>query len=254
MWQESYNTQICVRENYLLFTACPENETFFVAPILRSPEMIVPAMEEMLELSDGNLNIRYVCPEIISAINNYFPDKFDFELNRDDSEYVYLVQDLINLSGKKYHQKKNHVNTFCRNHSYEYATYTDKYFDACMSLQQKWLETSDNGDAAESDAIKKALMHYNELNIQAGVILQDGKVTAFSIGERIGADVVILIEKASPEYNGLFQVINKDTLSNLFSDCLYVNRCEDLGIEGLRKAKLSYRPHFLIDKYTCKLK
>jgi len=254
MWQESYKTRICVRDDYLLFTACPKDETFFVAPILRDQESIVPAINEMIELSNGDLCIHYACPEIITAINKYFPDKFEFELNRDDSEYVYIVQDLINLAGKKYHQKKNHVNTFCRNHSYEFAAYTDEYLDACLSLQQKWLETSDNGDIAESEAIKKALLHYNELNIQAGVILQDGNVTAFSIGERIGNDVVILIEKASPEYNGLFQVINRDTLSHLFPDCKYVNRCEDLGIEGLRKAKLSYRPCFLIDKYTCRLK
>ena len=253
MWQEGYNTKISVHDGFLLFTAKPENEEFFVAPILRDRSSIVPAMNAMLE-QDGDFRMHYVCPEIKGAIEEYFPNKFDFELNRDDSEYVYTTESLATLAGKKLHQKRNHINAFCQKYEYEFVKYDESYFHSCMALHQRWLTDKDNGDATETAAIEKVLKHYKELNILAGVILQGGEVTAFSIGERIGNDAVILIEKASPEFNGLFQVINRDTVRNLFPDTQYVNRCEDLGIEGLRKAKLSYRPCFLIDKYTCKLK
>ena len=254
MWQEAYDTRICIRDNYMLFTAKPQEEAFFVSPVLRTPESIVPAINEMLEIGGDDFSMHYVCPEIINAINEHFPDMFTFELNRGDSEYVYTAESLMTLSGKKLHQKRNHVNAFCKNYQYEFFPYDQSHFDGCMRLQESWLDSSNNGDAAETYAIQKALLNYNELGLNAAVIMQNGEITAFSIGERIGSSAVILIEKASPDYNGLFQVINKDTVSHLFSDCEYINRCEDLDIEGLRKAKLSYKPCFLIDKYTCRLK
>ncbi len=253
MWQEEYQTKISVHDDFLLFTACPENEEFFVAPILKSREAIVPAINLMLE-QGNDFCMHYVCPEIKGAIEQHFPDKFEFTLNRDDSEYVYTTESLATLAGKKLHQKRNHINAFCQKYDYQFVKYTPLYFDACMELQHRWMTQKYNGNIAETKAIEKVLRNHDELEISAGVILQDGKVTAFSIGERIGNDAVILIEKASDEFNGLFQVINRDTVRQLFPDTEYINRCEDLGIEGLRKAKLSYRPCFLIDKYTCRLK
>ena len=251
MWQEQYGTEICLRDNYLLFRARPDGSPCFVSPILRSDADIVPAMEEMLALCP-DFCMRYVCPEIKVAIEKYFPGRFLFIPDRDNSEYVYSTQSLITLAGKKLHQKRNHINAFERQHEYGFVPYEPRYFRQCMLLQQKWLDGSPSGDAAESAAIEKALLNYDALQLRAGVILQSGEVTAFSIGEKTGSDcAVILIEKALPEYNGLFQVINRDTVRHLFADTEYINRCEDMGIEGMRKAKLSYQPCLMVDKYTC---
>lgn len=254
IWQESYQTKVYSQQDFMLFTAAPEGEEYFVSPLLRSPQAIVPAMEAMLAHNEFDFSLHFVCEEVKTAIETFFPNRFTFLLDRDNSEYVYTTESLSTLAGKKLHQKRNHINAFCQQYSYTFRPYQAADLEGCMALQAQWLQNAKDGDAAETNAIYRALTHYDALELRAGVVEQDGQITAFSIGEKMGTDnAIIIFEKASYQYNGLFQLINRDTVANLFSDTLYINRCEDMGLEGLRKAKLSYRPCCMVDKYVCTL-
>lgn len=257
MWKQTYRLQFC-RDipDAMLFLSQQEGQSpQFVSPLLKPDADIKVCMEAMRAYAEENgftFRMGYVCPTVKERIEAECPQEYRFTLRREDSEYVYRTQALSTLAGKQLHQKRNHVNAFMRKYHYTFRPYRKEDFEACMALQCSWAAEKDADDsAAETEAIRLALSHYDELKLRAGVIELDGAIRAFSIGEKIADFAVILIEKADISYNGLFQVINRDTVANLFSDTVLINRCEDMGIEGLRKAKLSYHPFLLLDKYEC---
>ena len=257
MWKQTYHLRLC-RDipGALLFLSQQQGQApQFVSPLLNPDVNIKACMDAMREYSEENgfpFRMGYVCPTVKNQIEAQCPQEYRFALRREDSEYIYLTQSLSTLAGKRLHQKRNHVNTFMRKYDYTFRPYSKQDFEVCMALQRSWAAEKDSADsAAETEAIRLALSHYDELELRAGVIELDGTIRAFSIGEKIADFAVILIEKADIAYSGLFQVINRDTVANLFSDTELINRCEDMGIEGLRRAKLSYHPAFLLDKYEC---
>lgn len=175
-------------------------------------------------------------------------------LNRDRSDYIYLTQNLISLAGRKYHKKKNHLNRFFE----EYAGFSFEEISAAnlSDLKAVWdvwsgdIESSDVGRVNESVGIRDVFEHYTELGFRGGLLRFMGKIIAFSFGEILSSDIcVIHIEKADINYRGAYQAINQQLLLHCFSDVKYVNREEDLGIEGLRKAKMSYNPDIILEKF-----
>lgn len=184
------------------------------------------------------------------------PEIYDIETDRDNSDYIYNASDLINLSGKKFHSKRNFVSRFKRLYSYEFREYTDADRDAVFGLYDDWHDHAGHETLElERKVITRALDNYKELGLKIGVITIDGKLAAFSISS-VENDLVAhaMIEKGDTKYEGIYQIINQQTAENFFQGVQYVNREEDMGIEGLRKAKLSYNPVLLLDKYTVRLK
>jgi len=171
-------------------------------------------------------------------------------------DYVYLASDLINLPGRKYHKKKNHINRFVSRYSYQYRPLTPDLIDGCIELQRAWCGIRDcfapehMSLAEEHEAILDVLQNAQVLGAIGGVILIDGRVAAFSIGEPLNRETfVIHFEKASLDYPGLYQLINRDFCADACSGFTYVNREQDLGEPGLRQAKESYYPHHMIEKF-----
>lgn len=178
----------------------------------------------------------------------------DSKLNRDRSDYIYLTQNLITLAGRKYHKKKNHLNRFFE----EYAGFSFEEIGASnlANLRTTWgvwsadIESSDVGRLNESVGINDVFENYDALGFRGGLLRFEGKIIAFSFGEIVSDELcVIHIEKADINYRGAYQAINQQLLKHCFSEVKYVNREEDLGIEGLRKAKLSYNPNIILEKY-----
>lgn len=156
--------------------------------------------------------------------------------------------------GKKYSSKRNHINKLTERHSFEYRRYNKEDYENCIMLYQEWVKAkgglTDNYQN-EYKALKDALTYIDELGLVCGLLFVDGKLEAFSIGEKFGDDMAIIhFEKANAAIQGTYALINREFVCHEWSDLEYINREEDMGLEGLRKAKLSYNPVFLNEKYT----
>ena len=196
--------------------------------------------------------------EEILELKSYYPNDFLFEYDRNSSDYLYESEKLINLSGKKLHSKKNHVNSFKRKNDFIYRRMTYNDIDKCKELFMVWYNTKDTTDTfiiRSKDATFKLLEEYQNFGLIGGVIEVDGKIVACSIGERIREDTALIhIEFADINYQGSYAIMNQQFIENEWKDVKYINREEDMGEEGLRKAKESYQPLRLLKLYTAREK
>jgi hypothetical protein len=176
--------------------------------------------------------------------------------DRDNSDYVYLADDLINLPGRKYHRKRNHLAKFKEEFKYEYRRVTPDLIDGCRRLQETWCDVRDcfvpeNASLADEHyAVNEALTLLEPLRLTAGAIIIEDKVAAFAIGGELNRRTfVVHFEKANPNYPGIYQVINREFAADAAAGFTFINREQDLGQEGLRRAKESYFPDHLENKY-----
>lgn len=191
-------------------------------------------------------------PEELAAIwQAARPDQIEIEEDRGSWDYVYLVDELATLRGNRFHKKKNHYNQFLKLYDWEYRSMQASDLEAVLSMQEEWVswqESPSAGLTAENKAIERVLCNWNRLpNLIGGMILIDGKIKAYTVGEELPGlvpdeMVVIHFEKACTEYRGLYQAINSMFLQNDASRFKYVNREQDLDDPGLRKSKESYNP------------
>ncbi len=193
-------------------------------------------------------------------LERYFPGRFQVEWPRDVEDYVYETEKLIHLSGKKYHGKKNHINQFkaaCPDWSYE--SISDENVEECFQMALRWRELNGcEGDPEKNKEMCVALNSlrlFKELELKGGLLRADGEVVAFTLGEPVSEDTfVVHIEKAYADVRGAYPLINQQFLEHEVADYTYVNREDDTGDEGLRKAKLSYHPVFMVEKGAVTLK
>ena len=177
---------------------------------------------------------------------------------RNDFDYVFRSRDLIELAGSRYHAKRNHITRFNEAHSFVFEPLGSPHLPGCLELAEAWCTLKrcedDWGLMGEWDAIKEALGNFSPLRLQGGVILVEGKIKAFTLGEPLNAQTAVIhIEKADPEIQGLYTVINQEFCRHQWPGLTYINREQDLGEPGLRKAKLSYHPHHLEEKFEIAL-
>ena len=187
------------------------------------------------------------------------PNIFDVSPSRDRFDYIYNVSDLINLNGRKLHSKKNHLNKFLN----LYPNFVYERIDSSNAIDVfesyvEWFNKNPNitdGLRNEFIGIESTLRNFNLLDMKGGVIKIDNKIAAFTLGEQINSNsVVIHIEKANTFYEGIYQAINQQFLCNDWNEMEFVNREEDLGIEGLRRAKMTYNPIRFVEKFEAVLK
>ncbi|MBR2283063.1 MAG: DUF2156 domain-containing protein [Ruminococcus sp.] len=210
-------------------------------------------MRSFAEARGYPLRVYGAAKDSLDMLHGLFPGEFTAEPDRDNSDYIYRVSDLAQLPGRKYHGKRNHLARF-RELEYEYAPITDKNADECIVfLTQTYNgldDKSDRGILAEQFAIDTFFRYFGVLGLKGGVISCGGKTAAVTIGEPLNSDTFCVhIEKADTSYNGIYAGINSYFVQSEMTGFEYVNREEDMGIEGLRKAKLSYHPAYLLEKY-----
>ena len=188
--------------------------------------------------------IKEACPEIrfIDDIPNY--------------DYIYLTQDLIDLKGRSYHGKKNHLNYFKKTYEYEYVELTSEMADEAMQFIADFNRRKEVPAhemellKMEEQAMEDVFRNIEAVGYSAGAILIDGKIEAVAIGGKLGKNTITEhVEKANTNFRGLYQAINNEFCKNVASKAKYINREEDMGIANLRKAKLSYNPVKLLEKY-----
>lgn len=190
-----------------------------------------------------------------AQLEAFFPETFTISYDRDAADYIYESEQLKTLAGKKLHAKRNHINKFMENHpDWSYEAITEKNRPECLQMAEKWWQNNatDNEDAekrAEFEVTKNALLSMEELDLKGGLIRADGEVVAFSIGEPASKQMfVVHIEKAFADVQGAYPMMNRQFVIHEAADYTYVNREEDAGVEGLRKAKLSYKPAIILQK------
>ena len=187
-------------------------------------------------------------------LEKWYPGCFTIQYNRDRADYVYETEKLAALTGKKYHKKKNHVNKFISLYpDWTYERITDDNMEDCFQMAMKWRQLNgceeDEEKRAEMCVTMNALRLMKELRLTGGLIRVDGQVVAFAIGEPLREDMFCVhIEKALTEIQGAYPMINQQFALNEAMDYKYINREEDTGLEGLRRAKESYRPVFMVEK------
>lgn len=179
---------------------------------------------------------------------------FSVRFDRDNSDYVYLVKDLIELPGTRFHSKRQAIKRCLSEYRCEYVPITPDVAELCLQLQEEWCNLVDcnefEGLREEDQAIKETFLHYDRLNVFGAAVGVDGKMQAFTIGERLNKDTAVVhFEKANPKIRGLYQVINQWFCKNALAEFTYVNREQDLGEPGIRRAKEGYHPHHMIEKY-----
>jgi uncharacterized protein len=186
-------------------------------------------------------------------------DGFVVEEAREHFDYVYLREDLVQLAGNKYRSKRNHINQLFRTYDFVYTDLDVHHIGDCLELQERWCEQKrcdeDMNLLSEWGAVREILEHYGALDLKGGVITVGNKVMAFTIGELLNNETAVVhIEKADPEIPGLYQVVNQQFCEKAWDNVRYVNREQDLGIPGLREAKLSYYPDHFVEKFRIRLK
>lgn len=184
---------------------------------------------------------------------------FAIEPDRDNWDYVYSVKDLIELTGNRYHKKRNHIEQFTRQYEFSYRPLNSELVPACQELQDRWCDEKHcdlvSTLRAEGRAVKETLEHFEELGARGGCIEIEGSIEAFALGELLNLETVVIhLEKANAAFHGLYQVINQQFLEHQWSTAEYVNREQDMGVSGLRHSKQSYQPHHMVEKYTVRLR
>ena len=257
LWSRKYPVTWAIVEQALVFKSEDEDHLAFAFPA-GELENVKKALEVLMEYS-AQRNVQFqmynVTPEYFAQLEEWYPGRFQIEYMRDDADYVYESEKLATLSGKKLHGKRNHINKFKSTYegrwSYEKMT-TDNVED-CFQMALKWREENgceeDSEKRSEMCVTLNSLRLLEELDLTGGVLRIDGEVVAFTIGEPICQDTfVVHIEKAFADVQGAYPMINQQFVEHECMNYQYINREEDTGAEGLRKAKLSYRPIFMVEK------
>ncbi len=256
MWKDHYGFEWTTHGDCLLFLCLPhDGDPHFLPPV--GPCGRREAAAAALEWLRGEKGVARPAIEradagLASEMGNLAHAVA--EPQRDHFDYVYHTQDLISLAGRKFHDKKNHINRFARKIRSEYVPFTGRHTNECLDVVDKWCDQRECGKhpvlKAETQAVKRALRHFDALLIQGGAILINGQIEAFTFGEMLNRDTAVIhAEKADLRIPELFAVINQQFCEKQWASIPFVNREQDLGLAGLRKAKLSYNPVRLVEKY-----
>ncbi len=179
------------------------------------------------------------------------------EEDRDAFDYLHLRKELAELPGNRFHKKKNRINYFIVRHSFSVAVYGATHREGCLALLGEWRRVRGGIDSPslelETKAAAEALLLTDRLGLEGVVVLVEGRVAAFALGERLNRDTAVChFEKADPFMEGVSQLVDREFNRLLFADCTYTNREQDLGEPGLRAAKLSYHPVELVKKFRAR--
>lgn len=276
-WRFLYNTQFAVIDDYLVFRFHTGRHLAYMMPIPKPQVMedgsyrVKPCDECSVKvirtIRDDSIAMGHpflmlgVCNYMVDLIEQSFPDTFTIEPNRNFADYIYTRDKLINLSGKKLQSKRNHINKFKSLYpQYTYRPLTEDLIPQCLELEKQWRKVSkddtDEQDLDESLSIElrsmtRAFHRWDRLGLTGGTIWVDDKLVAFTFGCPINQTTFdICVEKADVNYEGSFSIINQEFVKHLPEQYCYINREEDMGNEGLRRAKLSYHPDILLEKNT----
>lgn len=260
LWRRAYAMTFCISDGFLFISSSLGLSRAFACPVGRGD--LAAALDKVCAyaVAGGMHPVFYAVTERQrAAMERCFPGRFAFCDERDYYDYVYLTENLAALPGKKYHAKRNHISKFEKSHTWSFERIDSRNLSDCKIILDAWLadkfpdaaaDTSLEG-YAESQVAKESIEQFFALGYEGGILYADGKPAAYSMGEPLNDETFCThIEKASPEFRDAYALINRETAKSLSGRFTYINREDDAGDEGLRKAKLSYVPDILLVKYV----
>lgn len=259
MWQPAINTQYALTDDALYISFSGKNgQMFMQPPVLTKLDgdytIALNQAIEFFEEQDQTPCFLGVTPAVCKLMDAARPNYFEFIHDRDSDDYVYSSDKMRDLSGKKLHNKRNHIKKFLSFYPFEYEVYSaSKHAEACLELNERWHEHKDDDEGYMSEdfnAIECALRYADELNLIGGIVSINGQIEAFTLGEQITDTMALIhIEKANSDIPGLYPFINQHFVETEWENVEWINREEDMGVENIRRAKESYLPERMIEKY-----
>lgn len=261
-WRNIYGVQVGQTHGFLVIRCTKPSITYsFPAG---SGDLKAALQDIMDDAKENNVPLFINCiqNEGKEQMETLFPEVFEFTYDRDLCDYIYSVESLTTLAGKKLHGKRNHINNFKAAHpDWQYEAITPENLKDCWEMNLKWCALygcSDNDSLnKESCAVENAFANFEAEGLLGGLLREEqgGPVIAYTMGRPLNSDTFIVhIEKAFHDIQGAYPLINQQFVEHNCQDFTYVNREDDTGAENLRKAKLSYRPAILLDKYYASLR
>ena len=265
MWRNYYNFLfleynghvVLLSNDYLKNRKKPINSdskdyVYCFPPIGPYPEKIIIELFENIE----NVEVHRIPEDIcwkLTENEKYTKLNLNYLEDRNNWDYLYNKDEIFNLVGNKYRQNRRWLNKFKENYNYDFQLLTENNIEKCKELQLEWCVmracTEDESLEAEQEAILEALDNFSTLGFSGGLICVDDKCAAYTFGEMLNNETLVIhIEKAHMDYEGAYQAINNLLLKNCCVNSIFVNREQDLGIEGLRRAKESYKPIQMVKK------
>ena len=256
MWRNVYQVRVAELHGCLVVRFIDGEIHCFSFPVGNGDKKA--AVEELLAIchEEGiQLLIAPASEQDRAQMLEWFPGRFLIEGDRNDYDYIYTREKLATLAGKKLHGKRNHIARFKDSGDWSYEPMTAENVEECRTMTYTWIhmreEKWNEEMNQEISVLHEAFDHMQELGLVGGVLRRDGQIVAFSIGERLNSETfVVHFEKAYPDLQGAYPMINQQFVLHACEDYTYVNREDDTGDPGLRKAKMSYYPQILLKKYV----
>lgn len=255
MWSDIYDNKI-YNDNGVFISADFTESPIFCYPIGDGDKKAT--IEKLLDFSKRlgvNLEFFGMTEKDRDELQFLFPKQFEITEERDYFDYLYTSESLSNLAGRKLASKRNHISYFEKTFDWKYEPITKENIHQCELLNEHWARLNREKNPEEiSDehlAIKKALANFFDLGFEGGILTIENEIVAFTFGERLNNNTFCThVEKAYGNIRGAYQMINREFARQLKDRYEYINREDDTGSEGLRRAKLSYHPHRLVIKYS----
>ncbi len=257
-WSGAEHTEIALKDGFLFLRATFNGVTSYAFPWGEGD--VYNALAEIVEDSasrGADLSFFCVASEQLVYLEKFFGQRLIYKEQRDYFDYVYFSDKLATLSGRRLHSKKNHVNSFMKRYNYTFSVIDESNLQACLHFSHKWFMDNQSTQRleAERQVIDTAFRHYKALGFLGGVLKVDGRIVAYCLGERMydGETFCVHFEKADKDFPTAYAAVNKLFAELLVNEYKYINREDDSGVEGLRKAKTSYQPEALVKKYYAKI-
>ena len=256
-WRFLFDTEVCLLPGSVIFRYLfgHRDPAYFISSSTLPSSDIVDALRHKSSEEGCALTLIAVEDDWATQFKQHYGDDVTVEPLRNSYDYIYRRDELQQLQGKNLKAKRNHVNKFLSEHpDFQYRDLTPDLFDSCRLLEQLWRDGTihDNpwyGNTIESEhrMIENVFTHWHQLDMHGGAIFDDGRMIAFSFGAAVSDDTFdTCVEKADRSIDGAFNIINQQMALHLPPQFRYINREEDMGLEGLRKSKLSYHPDTML--------
>lgn len=254
LWSRRYPTGYALVEDMIVLKSL--NEDSFAFPMGEGNlKKTIDILDAYVKERGHALAFHCITQEQFAKLEELYPGRFTIEYDRDYADYVYASEKLATLAGRKLHSKKNHVNRFKKTYAdWSYEPITADNLEECFQMALLWRNENgcehDEEKNAEMCVALNALRLYEELHLTGGLLRVGGEVAAFTLGTPANEDTfVVHVEKARNDIDAAYTMINQQfVMHEIVDKYKYVNREDDVGMEGLRRAKLSYQPEFLVEK------
>lgn len=252
-WHKDYNLEAAIGDDYICFRLNFKGQLLYFPPLTYSRARFSELLDKLI-----SFGVTKFAEVTDATLPEFCRRNFKIDNDRDMAEYIYLSDSLITLSGKALHSKRNHVTKFLSLYKYEFLQYENSDRDNIKNLLETWITDKNSDDEEflktaefEKNAILNVLDNLEFYNCFADVLKVDNRIIGFSVGEILPTGVgAVYFEKADTTFEGVYAALNNLFASKHFPSVKYVNRQEDIGDEGLRRAKLSYRPRRIFMKYV----